>query len=517
MKLIPRTRFGSWWRIALAAVVVIGFAAGATAVAGLLQVKNVVDTLNKGNKGLTGISQLTLPAYGKPETILLIGADHRYNEGGGPIGNTDTMMLVRINDNSSTINLLSVPRDLMVTDPDGATTKLNAIYSGFGPNPLLHTLSHQVFPGLKVNHLFIVSFLGFSNLITAIGCVYADVDHRYYNNTAVTDYSSIDIQPGYQRLCGWNAASNGALAFVRFRHTDSDLVREARQQDFIRWAKQNYSTADLASNEQTLLNDFSKDSQSDQNLHTSDSLLDLAALVLNANGNQLKSIPFPVVGYPTVGGIDYVQSSPSDEAKAFKDFMKVTVKPTPKPASGPPSPHKRKHRVKHHALSTAGTTADPADGQSQAGALLTKPFKLPVYYPKLIASGSEYCMTITGNCNQYPNPPSAYVDSYPRRYSIKAPDKTRYPSYVLTLQLLNGDDDYYTVQGTTWRDPPILRNPTGKLHVNGRTLYEYENGGQLSVVAFHNSKGVYWISNTLEDAIPNSQMLAIASSMVPAS
>ena len=71
--------------------------------------------------------------------------------------------------------------------------------------------------------------------MNAIGCVYTDVDHRYYNNTLQTDYSSIDLQAGYQKLCGTDA-----LSFVRFRHTDSDIVRNARQQDFIRWAKDQY-------------------------------------------------------------------------------------------------------------------------------------------------------------------------------------------------------------------------------------------------------------------------------------
>src|SRR5262245_5802668 len=126
MKLIPRSRLGSWWRIVLAAVVVIGVAAATTTVAGLLQVKNVVNILNKG-KALK-VHGLVLPAPGKPETILLIGADHRTDEGTG-FGNTDTMMLVRINASSSTINLLSVPRDLRVTDPNGYNSKLNAIYS----------------------------------------------------------------------------------------------------------------------------------------------------------------------------------------------------------------------------------------------------------------------------------------------------------------------------------------------------------------------------------------------------
>jgi hypothetical protein len=49
--------------------------------------------------------------------------------------------------------------------------------------------------------------------------------------------------------------------------------------------------------------------------------------------------------------------------------------------------------------------------------------------------------------------------------------------------------------------------------VRGRKLYIYENGGNISVVSMHTARGVYWIANTLEDAIPNSEMVAMAASL----
>ena len=42
----------------------------------------------------------------------------------------------------------------------------------------------------------------------------------------------IDVNAGYQRLCGQNA-----LDYVRYRHTDTDIVRAARQQDFLSQAR----------------------------------------------------------------------------------------------------------------------------------------------------------------------------------------------------------------------------------------------------------------------------------------
>ena len=66
-----------------------------------------------------------------------------------------------------------------------------------------------------------------------------DIDRRYYNvntGTAATNYANINLQPGYQRLTG-----EQALDFVRFRHTDYDYHRLARQQEFVRALKQQFA------------------------------------------------------------------------------------------------------------------------------------------------------------------------------------------------------------------------------------------------------------------------------------
>ncbi len=87
-------------------------------------------------------------------------------------------------------------------------------------------------PGLELNGIIDVTFAGFIRVVDSLGCVYVNVDHRYFNEnigTPETDYTSINLQPGYQKLCYENA-----LDYVRYRHNDSDFVRVARQQDFLR-------------------------------------------------------------------------------------------------------------------------------------------------------------------------------------------------------------------------------------------------------------------------------------------
>ena len=65
-----------------------------------------------------------------------------------------------------------------------------------------------------------------------VGGVWLDVDRRYYNPEG-SGYASIDVEPGYQKLNGQDA-----LDFVRYRHTDSDIFRLARQQLFVQSFKQ---------------------------------------------------------------------------------------------------------------------------------------------------------------------------------------------------------------------------------------------------------------------------------------
>src|SRR5262249_53941625 len=84
-----------------------------------------------------------------------------------------------------------------------------------------------------------VNFRGFRQIVDKLGGVWLDIDRRYYNHNdgrLSTDFADINLQPGYQRLNGANA-----LSFVRFRHTDDDYHRLARQQQFVRAFKEQIS------------------------------------------------------------------------------------------------------------------------------------------------------------------------------------------------------------------------------------------------------------------------------------
>jgi polyisoprenyl-teichoic acid--peptidoglycan teichoic acid transferase len=525
VRLIPSTRGGMLLRFFFGAFLVIGFAAATTAVAGLLQVRQITQYID-ATPAFKATPQVTVPDPGSAQTILLVGSDHRAHTPFRDV-NTDTMMLVRMDPRSATINLLSVPRDLKVQIPEGgglATDKLNSAYLVGGPNLLIKILQQQVFPGLKINHVIDVGFGGFEQMINAIGCVYTDVDHRYYNNTAVTGYSSIDIQPGYQKLCGADA-----LSFVRFRHSDSDIVRNARQQDFIRWAKAQFSQDQILTERGSLLRIFGNNATTDHNLHTTDGLINLFDLVAFSAVHSIKQFPFPAIQLPCAPAPAqgaaaaaqtpcYVTADASAEQSVFHAFMTPTKPPPAAPHSSPggsagaagggsaskPGPGGG------GGANAPGLTPDASDGTAQAKAL--GPIGIPIYYPKLIQSSSRYCSSSTNVCPLE----TASPGSYPRAYLLHDRQGVAHYAYRLTLVMNAALGQYYGVQGSTWQDPPILSSPSGTKTVNGKQLLLFANGSKLNVVAWKTPRGVYWISNTLTDDLTNRQMVAIAASLTRA-
>jgi LCP family protein required for cell wall assembly len=438
---------------------------------------------------------------GQPQTLLVIGSEQRAGEPHSA-ANTDTMLLVRLDATSSTINLLSLPRDLRVKIPHGvqtSTEKLNAAYSIGGPSLLVQVLETQVLPGLQVNHVIDANLAVFPKLVDAIGCIDGDVDHRYYNNAAQTSYSTINIPPGYQQLCGTQA-----LQFIRFRNTDSDIVRNARALDFLRWAKDGYSTAELLANLDRLITIIGKNVQTDPSLHAAGALKNLATLLAGSADKGLQQIPFPARLLPCAPNSStpcYVTATRSDEAAAYQDFL------TPTPAARTVTTGNARQTIDR-----SGLVSDPADGQSQASSLGHA--RLSIYYPDLIITGSAYCSSIAANCAEAPGPKSQYVGAYPRAYHIDDHGQT-YPSYRMTLVINATLGEYYGIQGTTWNNPPILKQPSQTQVVGGRKLLEYLDGQKLAQVAFQTPTATYWVSNTLTNSIPNHQLIAIAASMGP--
>ena len=149
--------------------------------------------------------------------ILLVGQDRRPGQGRQ---RSDTMILVTINLQDKTLTLTSFMRDLYVTIPDYANTKLNAAYQRGGFSLLCETLLVNF--GVHVDGCVEVDFTGFANIIDLVGGV--DIEMRQSEINYLNKNYGFDLKVGMNHLNGQRA-----LAYARVRAIGSDYERTLRQ------------------------------------------------------------------------------------------------------------------------------------------------------------------------------------------------------------------------------------------------------------------------------------------------
>jgi LCP family protein required for cell wall assembly len=489
------------WRFLLAALIIVLATAGATASTVLLEVDRLVGIFEEETTPLSaGVDEvLDNVESGEPQTIMLLGSDIRYQDKveGNP-ARSDTIILARLDPARGVTAVLSIPRDLKVTidTKNGPVVdKINAAYSLGGPELTLKTVKKLL--DIPIHHVVNVNFGGFKEAVNTLGCVYVDVDRRYFNdnnppNGSPYDYATIDVKPGYQKLCG-----RDSLDYVRFRHFDTDLVRSARQQDFLGQAKDQVGVSKLFNDRDKLLRVFARHTQTD--LKGTDEILSLLKL-----GYESAQNPIQEVHFRAELGESYVEASPEQLAATRREFVEARAsvgRGEPEPREGDAGRRKRDRKRSSEAYPGTFDAAALAEDQAvqvavALGKLRPRKQQLPVYYPKLAAIGGTYV---------------SEMDT-PRAYRIVGRDKELFKSYRIVVRY-EGLGQYYGIQGTTWTAPPILDNPSETRTINGREYQLFYDGRRLKIVSFRAGDGVYWVSNTLLQTLTEKQMLGIAQSM----
>jgi LCP family protein required for cell wall assembly len=138
----------------------------------------------------------------KPQTILVLGTDARPPEteqsgspskecfeqqahGDTPHGScsvgqfrADTLMLIRAG--AGKFNKLSIPRDTYAEIPGQNPQKINAAYAFGGAKAEIEAVEN--FLNIQIDHVAIIDFSGFENLIDAVGGVEVNVPHKICAN-----------------------------------------------------------------------------------------------------------------------------------------------------------------------------------------------------------------------------------------------------------------------------------------------------------------------------------------------
>jgi LCP family protein required for cell wall assembly len=225
--------------------VVLFVAAGALAGGAWLFINQSVSAVQANSAEVKEAEKsLDVPIPGAATTAIVIGYDRRPGQGKAVDARSDTVMLVRADPKAETISMLSFPRDLIVDIPGchgypSFQGRINEAFTQCGERGTLETVKKLT--GIPINYMVTVNFEGFREIVDKVGGVYLDIDQRYFNDNSGLGpgqtYAEIDLHAGYQHLKGADA-----LSYVRFRHTDSDLYRVVRQQQFVKALKQQVSS-----------------------------------------------------------------------------------------------------------------------------------------------------------------------------------------------------------------------------------------------------------------------------------
>lgn len=276
--------------------------------------------LDKWNNITTVALDVAGPADGgEPSNWLLVGSDSR--EGvdpdnpyagfilgeGVPAGKrTDTIMVVRVDPDAGVVHLLSLPRDLYVTYPDGGEGRINATFVGEGGEQRLLATVEQTF-GIEINNYAEINFAGFQDIVDAIGGIPIWFDQPLRDSGSGLNVTSA----GCHVLSGADA-----LAFARSRHLEyfddgawrsdgtGDLGRNSRQQYFLRrlaaTTASNLDITDLGTINR-VLDAGGQNFTKDQTVSPED-LIDLARIFRQVSDEQIIGHALPVYDFRTADG-----------------------------------------------------------------------------------------------------------------------------------------------------------------------------------------------------------------------
>ena len=213
----------------------------AWAVASYFAFRKGVEHANKRAAAVPGLQRALTAQDGlvlsRATNILVLGTDHANTDARVGLQHSDSIMLVRTDPTRHRITYLSIPRDLRVEIPGHGDQKINAAYQIGGPALAVRTVNNLLGSPLQINHVVLVEFDGFRELIDDLGGVTIDVPRPLLSDKFDCPFTAARCA----RWQGWRFAKgpqkmNGqrALVYSRIRvaqnSNESDITRGERQQ-----------------------------------------------------------------------------------------------------------------------------------------------------------------------------------------------------------------------------------------------------------------------------------------------
>ena len=173
--------------------------------------------------------------------ILLLGTDHSDNgqAGRSSDSHSDSMMLLHTDPSRHRLVYLSIPRDLRAAIPGYGDQKINAAMQIGGPKLAIETANTLFGPALPVNHVVVIDFSHFMQLIDAVGGIDVNVPQNILSNrfdcpfstsTRCSQWEGWRFHKGVQHMDGHRALIYSRIRENRLNPADTDISRGQRQQ-----------------------------------------------------------------------------------------------------------------------------------------------------------------------------------------------------------------------------------------------------------------------------------------------
>ena len=335
-----------------------------------------------------------------------------------------------------------------------------------------------------------MTFWGFRGAVDRLGCVYTDVDRRYFNdnnppNGGGAVHATIDVDAGYQKLCGQDA-----LDYVRYRHFDNDLVRAARQQSFLGDAKSQIGVSGVFDDREQLLKIFAQSVRTD--IDGTSAILSLLKLVAESSNKPVQEVQFRA----------------EDAGRRRRDDLRDLV-----------AAHRRALPGREGVVGPEGHDAPRRASAAPSAASAARRPRCP---PGLVANktaGEDIGVQLRPSCagcpSTTPRPwPRAAATSSATRAPTTSSTAPGAPPPGLPHGGLRGlHRPVLRGPGHDLEGPADPRRPVRRPRMRGRRYELFYDGSRLRLVAWRTERGVYWVSNTLLRTLTNRQMLALARSL----
>ncbi|MFG1842144.1 LCP family protein [Micromonospora sp. NPDC049175] len=312
-----RPRRPRWQKVALITFVVLALLGGGGMIAGGLYFRSINSGIERVD-AFDGVPEADRPQVGENAkgamNIMILGSDSRDpdNESGS---RTDTIIVAHLPKDRSSAQLISIPRDTWVNVPKsssgrgGKDAKINASFAWGGVPLLVQTV--EKFTGVRIDHVTIVDFSGFKEIVDALGGINVDVEKGFTTLYALN--GSRTFKAGRQKMDG-----AAALDYARERHAfaDGDFARIKHQQQVIKAILDKAASGGTLANP-AKLNSFVKATADAVAVDKKLNLVDLASEMRDLRSGNLTFLTCPVKGTGMMGTESVVLADKEKAAKVF--------------------------------------------------------------------------------------------------------------------------------------------------------------------------------------------------------